>query len=704
MKKEYTVIPTKAHRNFAKHKMIGISQNAIDDIPSSKTSLDNIVAYSKQVNTEYRMPTTLGKPKGNKTVMALDSCCERNINVFREEWTRASFPAFIGYSSLALLQQEPLIRAGVETLVDDMTRKFVKIVGTGEEDLTKDIAEIESDFKKFDIKDIFNKANSLCGYQGGCLVYIDVGPVDDETSPLVIDPMTFQKDMLRGFKVIEPINVYPGKYNTTDPTSSDYYVPETWFILGKEYHKSRFLYFSQNELPMLLKPIYNFFGMSLSQQVLDYVHAFTKNREAMQRLLNKFSLTVFRTDMSRLLNGDPTCAADIKRRSEFFAKQRDNDGIALIDNTSEAMEQLNTPLAGVSDIVASSLDMLPIIFGESKDKYYGDLPKGLNASSEGTNRIYYDKILSLNEKINSKNIQKVIEILQVNRGKEVNPDISFNYIPLWEMDEKERAELNKMQADTDAIYLDRGVLAPNEVRDRLAHDANNDYNSIDPDDVPENEFDGIDGDNPDNTDIDNVDKAGAVFDEWDEDKHPRANNGQFGNGSGEYSFKIISIKGNKLGEYNSKEELREKAKEYYEKHLANTEVEHPKLGKILFTKNGFKKPISFSGDERKLKLFPYLPDIIQNGELANTEKDKRNRNNFENIHTIKSDISLDGKRESVRIIIREDNNGNLYYDHTINKEDFVSSGYKSGSRKSPLVEDSVPQEDYVVNLFFEEET
>lgn len=511
MRKEYTI--TRAHLNKAKaiNKGLDIKDGFGGFFEAQETMLSKIAHDVKFGNDEYKMPVTLGKPADKNADTAQDSCALRNIDVFKDEW-KSLYPTFIGYPTLSILQQEPLIRAGVEALVDDMTRKFIKIVCKGEEDLSDRVKEIEQDLESFKVKEIFNKADSLCGYQGGCLVYIDVGPLDDETkkTPLVLDNKLFKKDQFRGFKVIEPINVYPGFYNTSDPTDENYYNPETWYVLGKEYHKSRFLYFTQNEMPLLLKPIYNFFGMSLSQQVLDYVDKFTKNREAMQRLLNKFSLTYIATDMSQVLSPGAGCKngsafANLKRRGELLARQRSNDGILFFDKNREEIGQINTPLSGVSDIVSSSLDMLPIIFGESKDKYYGDLPKGLNASSEGTNRIYYDKILSLNEKINTTNLNKVLELLQINRGYEVNRDISFEYISLWEMDEKERAELNKTIAETDAVYLDRGVLSPAEIRDRLAHDVNNDYNSIDPDDVPENEFDNI-------NDVDDIDKAGAVFD------------------------------------------------------------------------------------------------------------------------------------------------------------------------------------------------
>lgn len=458
--------------------------------------------YNKPV-ADYKVPVTLGKPKDNPAVMAMDKCIEGVFSVYSNEWRQLAMPKFLGYPLLSNIAQDPLIRAGIETIADDMTRKFINLTSKGDVDLSAKISELESDLQKFRVKSIFNQAISTCGYQGGCLVYIDVGPLDDDEkkTPLFLDSFTFKKGMLRGFKVIEPINIYPGIYDTLDPTSEDYFNPETWFILGKEYHKSRFLYFAQNEVPLILKPLYNFFGISLAQQVLEYVQNFTENRRSAQRLLNKFSMTVWRTDMSAFLNNG-SCASLIER-VKFANSQRSNDGMFLLDKEREELEQINTPLAGVTDIVSMSLDLAPVILGISKDKYFGDLPKGLNASSEGTNRIYYDKIHSLNEKISYDAVEKVLKILQLNLYGEIDPNISFEFAPLWEMDERERAEINKINADTAAIYVDRGSLSNTEVRGALADNPNSGYSNIDVDAVPETEsFD----------DIDDEDKVGAVFD------------------------------------------------------------------------------------------------------------------------------------------------------------------------------------------------
>lgn len=479
--------------------------------------------------TSYKLPFTLGKPQNNPTVMAMDACINHIIDMCAPEWQALAVPRFLGYPMLSNIAQDPLIRSGIEVIVDDMTRKFIDLTSKGENDLSTSIAELENDLQSFRIKSIFNRALATTGYQGGCLVYVDVGELDDEEkkTPLYLDAATFKKGSFRGLRIIEPINLYPGRYDTLDPTSEDYFNPETWFVLGKEYHRSRFLYFAQNEVPLILKPLYNFFGISLAQQVLEYVQNFTENRRSAQRLLNKFSLTIWRTDMSQFLSGGD--CNSLTQRVKYFNAQRSNDGTVLLDKETEEMEQINTPLSGVTDIVSMSLDLAPVILGISKDKYFGDLPKGLNASSEGTNRIYYDKIQSLNEKICYDNVEKVLKILQLNRYGEIDDNISFQFAPLWEMDERERAEINKVKADTAAVYLDRGALSAEEVRGALADNPDSGFSNIDVDDVPETESFA-------DVDLDDRDEAGSVFDEamdeWDESKHPRAENGQFGNGNG----------------------------------------------------------------------------------------------------------------------------------------------------------------------------
>lgn len=461
------------------------------DIPDTRPFIVRAADY--RPSNDFNPPNTLGKPRGKdnleaKRVMAMDSCIKNVLSGFKEELYSCGTPMFAGYGMLSSISQEALIRAGVETIADEMTRKFVKFrydVDDGREDHEKEISDLEEQAAKFKLKDIFNDAAQKDGYFGGCLVYIDVGELDDEEAlePLVLDKKTFKKGMLKGFKVIEPINIYPGEYNTNDPTDEHYFNPEYWYILGKRYHASRFLYFVSNSVPVLLKPAYNFFGIARAQLALDYIAHFVENRESAQELLNKFSLTCWKTDMSQVLAGE-SCN-DLVKRVRMFNKMKSNNGTLVVDKEQEDIMQINTPLAGVRDIVDMSLSLLTAVWRIPKIKYIGEGEGGLNASSKEQMRSFYDFILSQKEKMFTQPMETVLKLLQLNMGKDINESIGFEFPSLVEMDDAEIANLNKLKADTAVQLINAGVVSQEEVRQNLSMDKHSGFSMIDVDDMPE---------------------------------------------------------------------------------------------------------------------------------------------------------------------------------------------------------------------------
>lgn len=465
--------------------------------------------------TDYNPPNTLGKPRGKtlaaKRVMAMDACIKNVLSGFRNELYSCGTPMFAGYGLLSSISQEALVRAGVETIADEMTRKFVKFrydVDDGREDHEKELSELEQEAEKYKVKDRFNEAAQKDGYFGGCLVYIDVGELDEVEAeePLVLDTKTFKKGMLKGFKVIEPINIYPGEYNTTDPTDEHYFNPEYWYILGKRYHASRFLYFAGNTVPVILKPAYNFFGIARAQLALDYIAHFVENRESAQELLNKFSLTCWKTDMSQVLAGE-SCN-DLVKRVRMFNKMKSNNGTLVVDKEQEDIMQINTPLSGVRDIVEMSLNLLTAVWRIPKIKYIGEGEGGLNASSKEQMRSFYDFILSQKEKMFTQPMETVLKILQLNMGKEINPAIGFEFPSLVEMDDSEIASLNKLKADTAVQLINAGVVSQEEVRQNLSMDKHSGFSMIDVDDLPEQE-------QPDEKEIVEVEDEDLTFDDKD---------------------------------------------------------------------------------------------------------------------------------------------------------------------------------------------
>ena len=535
------------------------------DIPDNRPFI--VRAAELKPSRDYNPPNTLGKPRGKsveaKRVLAMDACIKNVLSGFRNELNTCGVPMFAGYGLLSSISQEALVRAGVETIADEMTRKFVKFrydVDDGREDHEKELSELEEESEKYKIKERFNEAAQKDGYFGGCLVYIDVGELDNEEAeePLVLDTKTFKKGMLKGFKVIEPINIYPGEYNTTDPTDEHYFNPEYWYVLGKRYHASRFLYFAGNTVPILLKPAYNFFGIARAQLALDYIAHFVENRESAQELLNKFSLTCWKTDMSQVLAGE-SCN-DLVKRVRMFNKMKSNNGTLVVDKEQEDIMQINTPLGGVRDIVEMSLNLLTAVWRIPKIKYIGEGEGGLNASSKEQMRSFYDFILSQKEKMFTEPMEKVLKILQLNMGKEINESIGFEFPSLVEMDDSEIASLNKLKADTAVSLINAGVVSQEEVRQNLSMDKHSGFSMIDVDDVPEQPEEPekeivdvedadlvIDEDNTKEEEVKNSvwDKIKGFFTK-DNNPYERQNGGRFGYGPEQKEINEAEAEKNRL--------------------------------------------------------------------------------------------------------------------------------------------------------------
>lgn len=453
----------------------------------------NLIANDNGINLDrFNLPHTLGNPPAS--VQEINDSAFQSIKPQLEtmvaDWNNHMFKSlgilqytdstFLGYGTLANLSQNSLIRAGVEMRADEMTRRWGEVTRQGNDDTVEEdtdkLAEITQEMERFKIAELFRSASCLNGYLGGCLLFIDTGADKNElVNPLILDSSTFVPGSLKGFRLIEPYLVTPGGYNSVDPMADDFFKPSVWYVQGIPVHTSRLIYFAENKLTSLLKPSYNFFGLPLAQKVLDAVAHYTQNRESAGRLLQKYSLTVLKTNLENVLAGG--FDTNLKYRIEYFVQNRNNDGCTAIDKEQEDLVIQTTTLGGVVDIVHQSMEYVACMFQEPVVKMWGLSPAGFS-SGDLELKNHYDNIKSQQEKMFSEQIKRVIAVIQQNLYGEIDEGITFVFTPLSEEDEKVVAETNKIQADTDVQLIDAGVITPAEARQRLIDDDNSGYNSL----------------------------------------------------------------------------------------------------------------------------------------------------------------------------------------------------------------------------------
>lgn len=407
---------------------------------------------------------------------------------------------FLGYPYLAELAQRPEYRRIVEIIAQEMTRKWIRITSAddGDDDKKNDearadkIAKIVQEMERLNVREVFKTVCEHDGFFGRGHVYIDTGASDDtvelklpigdghnKISELKVSP----KRPVLALRAVEAVWTYPTNYNSNDPLKGDWYNPDMWFVMGKQVHVSRLLPFIGRPVPDLLKPAYSFGGLAMTQMAKPYVDNWLQTRQSVNDIISAFTAWVLKTNMSGILQAGG--GEQEMLRANLFNNLRNNRGLMMVDKESEDFGNISANLSSLDLLQAQSQEHMAAVAGIPLVKLLGIQPAGLNASSEGEIRVFYDTIGAYQEAFYRDNLNKILGFIQLSLFGEVDDSIVFQFEPLFSLTDKELAEARKAEAETDQIYVDLGAISPDDVRKRLAADADSLYPHLDPDDMPD---------------------------------------------------------------------------------------------------------------------------------------------------------------------------------------------------------------------------
>jgi len=424
---------------------------------------------------------------------------------------------FMGYPYLAMLSQRSEYRQPVEVLAEEMTRKWIDIKGEG--DNKADAAQALNDAQeRFQLRDRFRNALELDGIYGLSFIYIDLlmpgkkTPVFDDPDELA-KPLTLTKDkigpdMLRGFKVIDPTWMAPNIYDSNNPLSDTFYKPQVWWVMGRQVHASRLITIISRPVPDLLKPAYNFGGISLLQMMKPYVDNWLSTRQAVNDLINAFTVWVLSTNMEAVLQDDlsGTGGAGFEDRISLFADTMNNRGVMAIDKDMEELGNISAPLGSLDKLQAQAQEHMAAPARIPLVKLFGITPSGLNASSDGEIRTFYDSVRGMQQRVIGDGVSLALKVIQLSETGKIDEEITHQFVELWELDRAGTAAAEKMEADRDAVLIEAAVISPEESRNRIAAE-DGPYSGLEGPPPEPIEIDDLDGENDD--DAKRVGAAGA---------------------------------------------------------------------------------------------------------------------------------------------------------------------------------------------------
>jgi phage-related protein (TIGR01555 family) len=450
----------------------------------SRAKLRSMEKRARDAAVRWEPPTLMPGvvPKGETPAVAMDSLCGPTyqfLNSAAGGLYSANIQPFPGYQNLAALATRPEYRAFASTISTELTREWIEICnkdGTDAKTLAEKIKQLEEALEYFNLRSVFRQAAEQEALFGRGQISINIKGADISL-PLILDPRTITKGSLRDFTPVEAMWTSPSMYNALDPTAPDFYKPTHWWMLGRDIHASRLLTIITRPLPDMLKPAYNFSGMSMSQLAQPYVENWLRTRQAVSDLIDKFSRTFLKTDMTQVLNGGD--GGDLFDRLDIYVNTFSNLGMGVMDKDAEDIVQVNTPLSGLHELQAQAQEHMCSVSRIPAMILTGISPSGLNASSEGEIRAFYDWIAAMQEAYYAQPIDTCLKVIQLHLWGEIDDSITFKFKSLWQTSAKEESEIRRARAEEAAIYITNGVIDASEARQNLADDPDSGWDNID---------------------------------------------------------------------------------------------------------------------------------------------------------------------------------------------------------------------------------
>lgn len=350
----------------------------------------------------------------------------------------------------------------VYAVSNDMIKNWITIPDDSEDKILKEL-------KRLNAKEKFNEAlNWSRLYQGSIIVmhFKNSGDLEKEVN-------------LKTAKEIEFLKVYPStriditteSFNK-DPKSKyfgDVEVFRITTITGEtiRVHRSRCLVFKGIPVPANANGVdlkMRYWGMSVLQRVWDRIKNFGAIEQGIANLMYELVIGKYKlAGLEEILAGNNT-AAVYTRLEIINASKSIINAVLLGENEEYTRDTVN--VAGISDILDRFMMLLSAVTEIPVTRLFGRSPAGQNATGESDLRNYYDVVTGQQEVKLERPLQLLVSI--INNTVKVSGDVAIEFNSVWEPTPKETADIRKLNAETDKIYIDSGAVTPEEVTNTTA--------------------------------------------------------------------------------------------------------------------------------------------------------------------------------------------------------------------------------------------
>jgi len=390
----------------------------------------------------------------------------------RDKTTRTTVQAvtFMNKEELEGLYSHWLTRRIVDLVANECTREGFEILFGGEGVNAQTLSGVEQSIEDLEILQYFNEAAKTSRLYGGSalVLYID----DGRPAYMPVDRNNIRS--VEGMECLDRHQIAPiiSEESLYDYSKSTYYQIISGDLIQQpnlvRIHKDRILRFDGIWLPYRVRQKNYGWGMSVLQSVYESFKHYYTGTSSIASLLTEFDIFVHKVRglASMLAAGKES---QVRNRLELNDMSKSIYRGYAIDAEKEELEFIGRQFGGVPEV----LEKLRIdVIGASGIPHtllFGQSPSGLGATGRSEERDFAKTCHHYQETHMRRQLQKLMTYLMLSKNGPTNGQLPENWRiswkPLFEMNERELADVRARVAAVDARYIQVGVLTPQEVAD-----------------------------------------------------------------------------------------------------------------------------------------------------------------------------------------------------------------------------------------------
>lgn len=350
-----------------------------------------------------------------------------------------------------------IARKAVDVPAFDMMREGWSWQGDGDT-----IERIEAEEKRLNLRHKIHMALRWSRLYGGAALIMSDGAADPS------EPLDVSAIGLGGLRYVQVIDrAFLSADDIDDDPASDTFLQPRWFNLVStvrghfRLHHSRVISFLGRELPLRSFTVVDWWGDS----VLDAIEAAIRDAEQVQRgisaLVQEAKIDVIKVPDLTMKVSTQEMRDALQARFDLAGRLKSVINTLVLD-AEEDYEQKQLTFSELPNVLRLYLSIVSGAADIPATRFLGQSPDGMNATGESDLRNYYDRLKAEQELVLRPRIEPLYEAVVRSALGDYPSDVRFEFNPLWQLSDKERAEVNKLDADAMMVLANSGVV-PAEV-------------------------------------------------------------------------------------------------------------------------------------------------------------------------------------------------------------------------------------------------